>query len=577
MKPGNRMAGMPNKVEPPDAAFFDSILDAAEARPRPPKKADIESERVRCAADPVYFINTYVKIYDSVAKAFIPFKLWPAQEEALRLIIANKFVQALKARQLGITWIGVAYTLWQMLFDPIAEVLIFSQRDDEAMSLLQRIKDSYAELPDWMKQPTTTNSEHEFRLRNGSGATAFPAKAGGRSKTSTFVMVDEADFVEKLEALIAAAKPTVDAGDNKMLLVSTVNDETPNSYFRRLYKAAQAGDSQWVTLFIPWYAHPSRTREWYEREKEDSYNTFGTLDKFYKEYPETPEQALAPRELNKRFPPQWVSSVTAKRPTLPLPIGAPVHNGFVIYEYPIPGRQYGVGADSSGGKTDSDPAVAQVVDAETKRQVAKYAGHVEPETFGGIVADIAEFFNNALINFELNNHGHAVRIVLKQRGANLKLGLTKQGPSKNPGWLTTDWAKAYMYDRAVEVVQQIIEEARQAEEQPVPIIFDTVTSMELSSISIDEENYLKAPEGEHDDHAVAWALAQVCVYRATAGVSRVSHDMYDTLAAPVSAPAEPGRRPALPVTRADRRSMPAALTQAEEAAVRRKLRERGLL
>ncbi|MEK7874032.1 MAG: CoA transferase, partial [Chloroflexota bacterium] len=42
----------------------------------------------------------------------------------------------LKARQLGMTWLCLAYGLWQMMFKPIAKPLVFSRTEDDAMYLL---------------------------------------------------------------------------------------------------------------------------------------------------------------------------------------------------------------------------------------------------------------------------------------------------------------------------------------------------------------------------------------------------------------------------------------------------------
>ncbi len=515
---------MPADTPPPgriDPALLAEAIDYALSRPRPPSPAQIEREKQQCQVDPVYFISGYCQIYDNTTRRWIPFQLWEAQRTALKVVMAHKFVQAMKARQLGFTWLlGAAYPLWQMLFDPIAQILIFSQRDDEAQKLLERIKGMYALLPPWLKLDVKTDSAHEFGLVNGSGAQALPASAGGRSNAATYVLIDEADFVTDLDSLIAAAKPTVDAGHNKMVVISTVNDHTPNSYFQRLFRAATGGDSDWQALFIPWHERPARTRDWYEKEKANSFATFGTLDKFYKEYPETPEQALAPRELNKRFPPQWITLVTQSRASLPLPPDIPAVDGLFIYAYPQPGQRYGVGADPSGGVAGGDPAAICVVDADTFQQVAVWAGLLTPAPFGDLVADVALYYNNAPVLFELNNHGHATRQRLRERDVTLRMGMTKHGPSGSPGWLTVRWSKELMYDIAVKVVQQVVQTAQETSAPALPLIHDTLTALELASIDIEE---LTAPAGFHDDRATAWALAQVCVYRGVASMTQQAH------------------------------------------------------
>jgi len=65
-----------------------------------------------------YFINTYVKIEDPILGEWIPFDLWPTQVTTLNLLLSNRLVIILKARQLGLTWLVLAYFLWKMLFRP---------------------------------------------------------------------------------------------------------------------------------------------------------------------------------------------------------------------------------------------------------------------------------------------------------------------------------------------------------------------------------------------------------------------------------------------------------------------------
>src|SRR5260221_9035368 len=153
-----------------DAAFFDSVVATAAERPKPISQGEIATELAKCKADPFYFIETYCWIYDSVRADWMLFDLWDSQKRALQAVIDSKYTVTLKARQLGLTWLlGDAYVLWHMLFKPIAVVLIFSQGKDEAKELLERIKDTYKLLPDWMKLDLLVDNTTDFKLPNKSG------------------------------------------------------------------------------------------------------------------------------------------------------------------------------------------------------------------------------------------------------------------------------------------------------------------------------------------------------------------------------------------------------------------------
>ena len=173
----------------------------------------------RCRADPVHFISQYVKTYDATAKDWIRLDLWPAQQEIVVSLESAMLSIMLKARQLGCTTVVLAYVLWVMLFRPIATVLLFSRRDDEAVDLLDfRLKGMHRRLPPWMRSdPFNEDNDHEWQLANGSRALAF-GRVGGDSYTATIAVIDEADLIPELAKLMQSVKPTIDAGGKLVLL-----------------------------------------------------------------------------------------------------------------------------------------------------------------------------------------------------------------------------------------------------------------------------------------------------------------------------------------------------------------------
>ena len=80
----------------------------------------------------------------------------------------------LKARQLGISWLSLAYALWLMLFRAPSTVLLFSLREAEAKELLWRLRGMYDRLPPWMQaERVMLANETRWVLSNGSRALAF--------------------------------------------------------------------------------------------------------------------------------------------------------------------------------------------------------------------------------------------------------------------------------------------------------------------------------------------------------------------------------------------------------------------
>ena len=267
--------------------------------------ADPVADFLCCCSDPAFFTARYVQIYDATNRVWLPFTLWPAQYDILDALETGRKLVVLKARQLGISWLSLAYALWLLQCRAPATVLLFSLREAEAKDLLWRLKGMYERLPNWLQaRAVTKDNENRWELSNGSRALAFSTK-GGRSYTGTFALVDEADFVPDLAQFLNAVKPTLDAG-GQLCMVSTSDKRHPVSTFKNLFRASLQGTGDYRHVFLPWHARPDRDEHWHTITKAEMYAQRGTDDDFFAEYPATPEEALAPEELDRRLPFSWL-------------------------------------------------------------------------------------------------------------------------------------------------------------------------------------------------------------------------------------------------------------------------------
>jgi len=445
-------------------------------------------EWLKCAASPLYFIDVYCKVYDPGAGDWIPFALWPAQANALRAILNNLLVIILKARQLGMSWLVIAFALWLMIFKPAATILLFSRRDDEAVHLLtDRMKGMYTRLPDFLKTRSVVESnDHEFQLSNGSVARAFPTTAGD-SYTATLVIIDEADLVPNLNLVMRAAKPTIDAGA-RMILLSRADKTKPQSEFKAIYRAAVQKLNGWAAIFLPWHSRPGRTPEWYAAQRADIVSRTGSDDDLHEQYPATDTEALAPRSLDKRIPANFLERCYA--PELPIePAGnAPAIPGLQIYREPQYGRRYRAGVDPAEGNPTSDESAATFLDDESGEEVACLAGRFEPSTTAAYVDQIGRYYHNAAVMVERNNHGHAVLLWLRDHSKLRRL----KGWDGHEGWLSNSKGKALLYANCADAFRD-----------RTTVLHSFMTFTQLASI---EGSTLRAPEGERDDRADSYAL-----------------------------------------------------------------------
>jgi hypothetical protein len=107
------------------------------------------------------------------------------------------------------------------------------------------------------------------------------------------------------------------------------------------------------------------------------------------------------------------------------------------------GRRYLVALDPSGGGSEGDYSVAEVLDLETGLQCAEFAGHVGGLELAQLVTALAAEYNGATLVVERNNHGTGV----------LALAETVCGYAKvyrqngQPGWLTTSISRPAVLGR----------------------------------------------------------------------------------------------------------------------------------
>ena len=442
----------------------------------------------KCYNSPEYFIKNYCYIYDTVDNGWVPFELWPAQLAALDVIHNNQLSVVLKARQIGLTWLVLAYALWSMIFRPIASVLIFSKRDIDAIYLLSpdRLRGMYDRLPEWMKSGHTINTDnaHEWSMENQSTARSFPTSAGD-SYTATLAIVDEADLSPDLNSLLRAVKPTI-ANGGKMILLSRADKDKPISDFKKIYMDAKAGKTPWAHIFLPWYVHPRRTTRWYEMEKQDILSRTGSTDDLFEQYPATDAEAMKPRSLDKRIPHDWLELVYKEME------GDDSYGltGLQVFQKPQDGKAYVIGADPAEGNPNSDESSATVLDLSTGEEVAVLAEKLQPTTFADYVQKLSGFYNSAEVLVERNNHGHAILLKFSEDG----FEGTLNGPDGRPGWYNTNKGKALMYTHCTKAIQD-----------KDTLIHSFQTYQQLASIV---GSTLKAPEHEHDDKATSFALAQ---------------------------------------------------------------------
>lgn len=257
----------------------------------------LEAAKRRALEDIVFYVETFVTIEDrDEPEIYIPFKLWDGQKEALCTLDENKWNIVLKARQLGFTWLALAYASRGLLFRQGYSVVALSRTEDEAKELVRRMDVILSHMPDFILPEkdappgwsgcTYTKTALTIEIKKGEEAVrtfkAFTSSAdAGRSFTASLIILDEWAFQQFDREIWNAGLPTINRPTGgKVIGLSTIKR---GSLFEELF---QTPDNGFKKIFYPWTTDPRRTVEWYETTK----RLLG--DSILAEYPATVEEAM---------------------------------------------------------------------------------------------------------------------------------------------------------------------------------------------------------------------------------------------------------------------------------------------
>jgi len=219
--------------------------------------------------------------------ATMPFVLWPAQGDVLDQMQRDRLLIILKARQLGISWLACANALYECVMKPGQVWLLFSLGQAEANGLVRRVRFMYANHAERERLPAlASDNTSELTWTNGSRITSLAAtKRAGRSWTASGVVMDEHAFMQYGRDLTDAVEPTINDG-GKLFKISSADGN--GSEFHQSWQAAEAGQSLYTPVFLPWQANPTRPPDFRDKLLETALDSSSV----YREYPENPIEAF---------------------------------------------------------------------------------------------------------------------------------------------------------------------------------------------------------------------------------------------------------------------------------------------
>lgn len=257
-----------------------------------------EQELEYCKGNIDYFVETYCHIEDKESAEVVqPFTLWPMQRDLLFSLYEHKLNVVLKARQLGVTWLALAIAAHLLVTTEGRTVVAISRTEEDSKELTRRLAFILRNMPELVAEereqkafdgPVFKATTLSIEIKH-KGATsywkAFPSAAGaGRGFSADILILDEWAFQQYAEEIWASIFPVVNRPyGGKVIGVSTIERGT---LFENIVMNHE--DNGFNLQFLPWYADPRRTQDWYDK----TLKALGEV-KMVAEYPATIEEALS--------------------------------------------------------------------------------------------------------------------------------------------------------------------------------------------------------------------------------------------------------------------------------------------
>jgi hypothetical protein len=385
-----------------------------------------KKEWLKCALDPIYFIETYLTVFDMTQNKTVPFKLFPFQKILIASYNDNLLNITNKYRQAGISTITCAFIAHHVMFNSKRMVAVVADKVTTAKNeLMKDVCMFIDQTPSWLrpKYSDSTKSKTHIELSNGSEVKALAANSL-RGLTPTLIFWDEVAHCQHAEEFWTSAAATTSTG-GAVIMVSTPNSFDP--IFYKTFDGAINKNNEFIAHNLFWYEDPRYNidLEWVKDEiriktkDPEIYNNlikddFKPTSTWYREMCAKYNGDI--RKINQELNCDFLGSggtfvdpedIRRQEERFVIdPIQKDHDDKLWIWELPLDGEQYiQVGDVSSGTGEDSSAITIFKIERDKNRltQVVEYNGKIDPDKLGSILYQYGTKYNNAYTVVDITN------------------------------------------------------------------------------------------------------------------------------------------------------------------------------
>ena len=368
-------------------------------------------EFIRCRNSFKYFSEKYLQITHP-KKGLVPFVLYDFQNRVLFEFENDQYCIVKKFRQAGLTTVTSMWMLWKCIFYTDQRVLIASKTDREARAVGKMVQNAKNNLPDWLKPEMNNDNDHEKEFAETRSVMWFFTPSAARSRSLTYLIIDEAAFVQGMEEHWKSMYPTLSTGGNA-IIISTVNGIGGlGGWYYDQYQKAIDKRSQFHVVHIDWHEHPDYNNAEWEKRTRANIGEKGFAQEYEGSFLGSGDTYI-PSEVIREFESRcWapIKKMMGEWDTIPeenfsaeeLPNQAYEPGAMWVWEMPKHGREYLITADPAMGVgQEGDNSAFIVMDMSNLTQVAEFYSKTIPTyKFSQVLAHVGKLYHNALIVVE---------------------------------------------------------------------------------------------------------------------------------------------------------------------------------
>lgn len=416
----------------------------------------------------------------------------------------------LKARQFGVTTQESLKQLDAVLFRKNFTACVLAHEDDGIAKIFQKPRLAYDLMHASLKPEIARGGGSKYEMFFPKNNSRFYCDLESRGDTINWLHVSEAAFMDK-ERLNATLQAVPLDG------IVTI-ETTANGLDNHFYELWTDELSPYKKLFYPWFFHDeyklpfdgiykpteeekefiNKVKRLYKHDITKEQIAFRRFKQselkhvFTQEYPEDDTSCFIHSGRNVVDQELFTSLINETKPPIEV-----IESSVEIYHKRDLKKNYVIGADVAQG-IGADYSTASVICIEDLEEVAFFRGKLSPYLFAKKLNAIAHFFSNAhkipLLAVEINNHGHAVLLELKENILYRNL-YHKEGKEDEPGWLSTSVTRPMMIDQLIESISSRY------------IKLNSKETLKEMRMLIEDRGKIQAPAGKNDDCVIAAGIA----------------------------------------------------------------------